>query len=144
MAWADAGQRLEAMPTAGTGRDFAVSNRSVVSTPATAACRCRYQSLTAGSMIYDHVSIKLTTSALPLTFVPLSDPRSPPRSVGLTLGLSRQPAVGGAARLLAHLGTHGVVATLPISAITPWVAIPVHALPLGRRMGEPTPCDAPV
>src|SRR5215510_10032916 len=57
MAWADAGQRLEAMPTAGTGRDFAVSNRSAVSTPATAACRCRYQSLTAGSMIYDHVSI---------------------------------------------------------------------------------------
>ena len=56
MAWADAGQRLAAMPDAGTGRDFAVSNRPVVSTPATAACRCRYQSLTAGSMIYDHVS----------------------------------------------------------------------------------------
>src|SRR5215470_5020898 len=56
MAWSDAGQRLAAMPDAGTGRDFAVSNRLVVSTPATAACRCRYQSLTAGSLIYDHVS----------------------------------------------------------------------------------------
>src|SRR5262249_23765819 len=56
MAWADAGQRLEAMPTARTGRDFAVSNRPAVSTPATAACWCRYQGLTASGMIYDHVS----------------------------------------------------------------------------------------
>ena len=58
MAWADAGQRSEAMPVARTGCDFAVSNRPAVSTPATATCRCRYQSLTASGMIYDHVSIK--------------------------------------------------------------------------------------
>src|SRR5919109_5329747 len=57
MAWSDAGERLEALPTAGAGSDFAVSNRPAVSAPATAACRCRYQSLTAGSLIYDHVSI---------------------------------------------------------------------------------------
>src|SRR5215510_8669661 len=58
MAWSDAGQRSEAMPIVCTGCDFAVSNRPAVSTPATAACRCRYQSLTASGMIYDHVSIK--------------------------------------------------------------------------------------
>src|SRR5215510_8750593 len=61
MAWADAGQRSEAMPVVRTGRDFAVSNRPIVSTSATAACRCRYQSLTAGGMIYDRVSINLST-----------------------------------------------------------------------------------
>src|SRR5690349_21715272 len=58
MAWSDAGQRLEAVPTAGTGCDFAVSNRPAVSTPATATRRCRCQSLTTSGMIYDHVSTK--------------------------------------------------------------------------------------
>src|SRR6266550_2646424 len=58
MAGSDAGQRLEAVPTAGTGCDFAVSNRPAVSTPATATRRCRSQSLTTSGMIYDHVSIK--------------------------------------------------------------------------------------
>src|SRR5215831_2182185 len=59
MAWSDAGERLETLPTAGTGSNFVVSNRPAVSAPATAACRCRSQSLTASGMIYDHVSFKL-------------------------------------------------------------------------------------
>src|SRR5215510_4134373 len=59
MAWADASQRLEAMPTARTGCDFAVSDCPALSAPATTACRCRCQSLTAGGMIYDHVSTNL-------------------------------------------------------------------------------------
>src|SRR5262252_3330017 len=57
MAWSDAGERLETLPTAGTGSNFVVSNRPAVSAPATAACRCRSQSLTASGMIYDHVSV---------------------------------------------------------------------------------------
>src|SRR4029450_3260736 len=57
MAWADAGQRSEALSVARTRCDFAVSNRPAVSTPATAASRCRCQSLTASGMIYDHVSV---------------------------------------------------------------------------------------
>src|SRR5215217_6803671 len=57
MAWSDASQRLEAMPVVRTGRDFAVPNRSTLSTSTTAACRCRDQSLTAGGLIYDHVSL---------------------------------------------------------------------------------------
>src|SRR4029450_8268032 len=59
MAGADASQRLEAMPIARTGCDLIVPNRPAVSTSAAAACRCRYQSLTAGGMIYDHVSLNL-------------------------------------------------------------------------------------
>ena len=58
MAWSDAGQRLEGMPVVRTGRDFAISNRSTLSASTTAACRCRDQSLTAGGLIYDHVSFK--------------------------------------------------------------------------------------
>src|SRR5215510_3481691 len=58
MAWADASQRSEALPVARTVCDFTVSNRPTVSTSATAACGCRYQSFTAGGMIYDHVSFK--------------------------------------------------------------------------------------
>src|SRR5215471_4139312 len=58
MAWADASQRAQAMPVVRTGRNFVVSNRLAVSTPATAACRCRHQSLTEGGMIYDHVSVR--------------------------------------------------------------------------------------
>src|ERR1700757_1490287 len=60
MAWADAGQGAAAMPVVRIGCGFAVSNRSAVSTPATATCRCRYQSLTASGMIYDQVSTKCT------------------------------------------------------------------------------------
>src|SRR2546430_5591340 len=62
MAGSDAGQRLEAVPTAGTGCDFAVSNRPAVSTPATATRRCRCQSLTTSGMIYDHVSVSMRTN----------------------------------------------------------------------------------
>src|SRR5215831_19405485 len=58
MAWPDAGQRLEAVSTARTGRNFSVSNRPTVSTSTPTACRSRYQSLTASCLIYDHVSIK--------------------------------------------------------------------------------------
>src|SRR5262245_7514160 len=56
MAWSDAGQRLEAMPTAGTGCNFVISDCPAVSTPATIAGRCRYQSLIASGMIYVHIS----------------------------------------------------------------------------------------
>jgi acetyl-CoA acetyltransferase len=55
------------MPVVCIGRDFAVSHRSTLSTSTTAACRCRYQSLTAGGLIYDHVSIK------PETYMPMID-----------------------------------------------------------------------
>ena len=61
--------------------------------------------------------------------------------------LTIQAARGGggvAALLLTHLGTQGVVETLPVPAVTPLVEIPVHALPLGIRMGEHTPFDAPI
>ena len=61
--------------------------------------------------------------------------------------LAIKAARGGvcvAALLLAHLGTQGVVETLPIPAVTPLVEIPVHALPLWILMGEHTPCDAPI
>jgi hypothetical protein len=56
--WLDAGQELEAIPTAGTGGNFAVSNPLAVSTPTTAAGRYRDQSFTADSLIYDHVSVR--------------------------------------------------------------------------------------
>src|SRR5215831_1950734 len=58
MAWSDAGERLEAMPIACTRCYFTISNCPSISTPAATAYRCRYQSLTAGSLIYDHVSTK--------------------------------------------------------------------------------------
>src|SRR6516225_5630926 len=58
MACPDAGQRLEAVSTARTGRNFSISNRSTVSTSTPTACRSRYQSLTASCLIYDHVSFK--------------------------------------------------------------------------------------
>src|SRR5215831_18851485 len=58
MAWADAGQRLEAMPPVRTGCNFAVPNRPAVSTPAATPCGRWYQSLAAGGMIYDHVSTR--------------------------------------------------------------------------------------
>src|SRR5215470_13206014 len=51
MAWADASQRLEEMPDARSGCDSSIPNGSSISTPTAAACRCRYQSLTAGGMI---------------------------------------------------------------------------------------------
>src|SRR5262252_4965015 len=56
MAWSDAGQRLEALPTAGTGCNFVISDCPALSTPATIAGRCRYQSLIASGMIYVHIS----------------------------------------------------------------------------------------
>src|SRR5215475_10964449 len=68
MAWADAGQRLEAMSTVRTGCNFAVPNRPAVSTPAATTCRRWYQSLAAGGLNYDHVSINsynVFDSALP-------------------------------------------------------------------------------
>src|SRR5215831_3093527 len=51
MAWSDASQRLEEMPDARPGCDSSIPNSSSISTPTAAACRCRYQSLTAGGMI---------------------------------------------------------------------------------------------
>src|SRR5215471_9719853 len=51
MAWSDASQRLEEMPDARSGCDSSIPNSSSISTPTAAACRCRYQSLTAGGMI---------------------------------------------------------------------------------------------
>src|SRR6516164_6492792 len=65
MAGADAGQRLEAMPTVRTGCNFAVPNRPAVSTPAATTCWRWYQSLAAGGLIYDHVS---TSSYTQCTF----------------------------------------------------------------------------
>src|SRR5262245_44845054 len=59
MVWSDASQRLEALPTAGTGCDFGISDCPALSTPATIAGRCRYQSLIASGMIYVHISISL-------------------------------------------------------------------------------------
>src|SRR5688572_24799569 len=79
MAWSDAGQRSEALPIVCTGCDFAVSNRPAVSTPATAARRCRYQSLTASGMIYDHVSLNCNEnwfSSLPFHTTSENPPRS--------------------------------------------------------------------
>src|SRR5215831_1056219 len=64
MAWSDAGERLEAMPIACTRCYFTISNCPSISTPAATAYRCRYQSLTAGSLIYDHVSNRWSVSAL--------------------------------------------------------------------------------
>src|SRR5215469_10646925 len=58
MAWSDAGQRLEALPTAGTGCNFVISDCPALSTPATIAGRCRYQSLIASGMIYVHISFR--------------------------------------------------------------------------------------
>src|SRR4029450_6610225 len=79
MAWADASQRSEAMPVVCIRRDFAVSNRSTLSTSTTAACRCRYQSLTAGGLIYDHVSIRLPGSRFspPLVTLPFYQFKQP-------------------------------------------------------------------
>src|SRR5215470_12376680 len=51
MAWADASQRLEEMPDARSRCDSSIPDSSSISTPTAAACRCRYQSLTAGGMI---------------------------------------------------------------------------------------------
>jgi hypothetical protein len=46
--------------------------------------------------------------------------------------------------LLAHLGAQGVVEALPVPAVAPLTARPVHTGPLWLLMGEHAPCDAPV
>src|SRR5437764_10620072 len=56
MARSDAGQRPEALPVARAGCYCTVVNSPAVSPLPTATYRCRCQSLTASSMIYDHVS----------------------------------------------------------------------------------------
>src|SRR5215831_17294444 len=66
MAWSDAGERLETMPIACTRCYFTISNCPSISTPAATAYRCRYQSLTAGSLIYDHVSFNSLSNVLVL------------------------------------------------------------------------------
>src|SRR5437764_12408296 len=58
MARSDAGQRPEALPVARAGCYCTVANSPAVSPLPTATYRCRCQSLTASSMIYDHVSIR--------------------------------------------------------------------------------------
>src|SRR4029453_3522481 len=65
MAWSDAGQRAETLPVARLRCDFAVSNRPAVSTPETATCRGRGQSLTASGLSYDQVSSKSPDSVSP-------------------------------------------------------------------------------
>src|SRR5215813_10794274 len=47
-------------------------------------------------------------------------------------------------RLLAYLGAQGIVETLPIPAVAPLTAIPVHTGPLRIRRGEHAPLDAPI
>jgi len=46
--------------------------------------------------------------------------------------------------LLAPVDTQGVVETLPVAAVTPLAAIPVHTGPLRRLMEQHPPFHAPV
>src|SRR4030095_5660414 len=63
MAWPDAGQRLDPMPTARIGGDFALSNRPALSISPSAAHWYWDQSFTASGMICDHVSLSSARSS---------------------------------------------------------------------------------
>src|SRR5215831_15147161 len=110
MACADASQRSEAMPVVCTRRDFFVPNGSTVSTSAPAACRCRYQSLTAGGMICGHTSFSYRpTRGQPPSCTALALASAAPPSRRPVVSVTGLPLHGGCAlaqqRLRDGLGT---------------------------------------